>query len=156
MATQTTRLRRSQPKKKRPRRRGKPAPRQNSLNRDLWLEFLEKGMSRTGGKANEPTLFNGRRLLESHARSLHRWSVEGASPDIFSGDAWTIYFLGRTIDVFFQFCERKGRSPWALGVPPRWHDDDDWGQDLESSDPMWRRDCRQEHGRRSAPVPVAA
>jgi hypothetical protein len=67
------------PKAKRGSRRNRRpvgnTPRQNSLNREVWLGFIEKVMVESGGTAGDPTLFNGRRLEESHQRSLHRWQT---------------------------------------------------------------------------------
>jgi hypothetical protein len=94
----------------------------STINRTAFLAFVSRFEVEDGDGTR---LFNGRQISETRSRALHRWRVEGASPDIFSVDTFLVH-IGIHLDEFFDWCEEMGIEAWQFGEPD-WHKEEpDW------------------------------
>lgn len=104
----------------------------NTITREAFLDFIAMFESQEGDGVR---LFNGRQLSETRSRALHRWRVEGASPDIWSADTFLVH-IGIHLNEFFDWCERAGIDPWLCGEPA-WHKEEpDW----KEIDKTWKEE----------------
>jgi len=101
-----------------------------SINRTAFLAFLAEKEHHEG---DEVRLFNGRQLSETDNRALHRWRVEGSTPDLWRVDKFLVA-IGVHLDEFFDWCAKLGLDPWQFGEPD-WHKEEpDW----DEIDKTWR------------------
>jgi hypothetical protein len=92
-------------------------PRRDSLNVDLWLEFLDGYLS----ERESTMLCNGQPVKDKHVRALYRWRMEGSCPRFFAADDFLIQY-GLHINDFINHCDERGISPWACGRAPDWEE----------------------------------
>jgi hypothetical protein len=114
-----TRERRSTKKTHR-RKPGEPRKRPYSscsLSNEAWAAWLETYLT-IDEKEQGSRRFDGKRVLGSDARSLHRWLHEEAAPSLWTADAWCVRY-GLHVDAYFKFCSSQDCEPWQLGQPPR-------------------------------------
>jgi hypothetical protein len=109
-------------KKPKPRRRRKAGEARKkpysaaSLNNEAWIAWLETYLT-TDADEQGSRRFNGKRVLGSDARALHRWLYEDAAPSIWAADSWAIRY-GLHVNSYFTFCGSKSYEPWQQGSPP--------------------------------------
>lgn len=104
----------------------------NALDGPAWRAYLTRiiEQNRLAG-----TSIGGRPLIDADRRQLHRWQHERALPSIWTTDSFLIRY-GLHLDFFFAFAEQLGRSPWAHGKPPAWHEEDWTDEDANWIDPQ--------------------
>lgn len=95
-----------------------------TIDRTAFLAFVSEKETTDGDGVR---LFNGHTISETRSRALHRWRVEGASPDLWSVDVFLVH-IGIHLNEFFDWCERLGIDPWTRGEP-QWHKEEpDWDE----------------------------
>lgn len=94
-------------------------PSQNALDGESWRAFLSEIVR---DDPAEGARIAGYPLSASDSRQVRRWRAEGVQPSLWSADSFLIRH-GQHIEFFFAFAEQLGRSPWARGRPPAWHEE---------------------------------
>lgn len=101
-----------------------------TIDRTAFLAFVAEFEHVDGTR-----LFNGRQISETRSRALHRWRVEGSSPDIWSVDTFLVH-IGIHLDTFFDWCAKLEIDPWLFGEPD-WHKEEpDW----KEIDKTWKEE----------------
>jgi hypothetical protein len=103
----------------------------NALDGPAWRSFLDGIVTNDSLKGSS---IAGQPLSEPERRQLHRWRREQALPSIWSADRF-LTAHGIHLDAFFAYAEAIGRSPWALGWVPAWHEEDWIHEDVNWCDP---------------------
>lgn len=116
--------------------------RANDLAIESWSQFLFSQIL-SQPETHAARRANGRPIQESDQRSIYRWLKEGNCPSIWTADTFLIRY-GAHLDEYFLFCEQHAVEPWATGHPPYWYQGNDIYEDLEATDPLWRREARVE------------
>jgi hypothetical protein len=118
----------------------------NALDGPAWRSFLD---SIVIDDQLQGSSIAGQRLSDPERRQFHRWRREQALPSIWSADRF-LTAHGIHLEVFFTYAEVIGRSPWALGWVPAWHEEDWIHEDVnwcDHDDPFRPADGDRDPGR---------
>jgi hypothetical protein len=88
----------------------------SSVSNESWRTWLLTHLT-ADEEENGAQYFNGRRVMTTDTRALHRWLHEEASPSFFRADAWCVQF-GLSINKFLEYCKANKVSPWQRGEAP--------------------------------------
>jgi len=106
-----------------------------------WIEEHSREEHRHGRLINETP------ISETLTRAIYRWEHDGVNPSLTKAEEALLQFGGVTCREFEQWAKEHDLCIWVGGAAPSWWDDESNSrlfEDLQSTDPMWRREARLE------------